>query len=81
MKIIKLINNERMTKTIAPNKACDETSSDVCTGSHTDFAECTIYSEDRCIKDYAGCTNNSFDYCGDNGDYFACHGSSELDFE
>ena len=71
-KIIKLINNERITTKIASAKACDATSEDHC---KYDYAMCTIGSYDLCVKDYAGCTNHSFDYCGNSGgeDYHACY--------
>ena len=60
-KIIKLINNERTNKILNASKACDTTSTDIC--SRIDKAECTVNSIDKCVKDYAGCFEHSSDAC------------------
>lgn len=60
-KIIKLINNERMSRKILANKACDTTSTDMCI--ELDYAQCIVNSYDVCIKDLAGCYYGSEDYC------------------
>ena len=82
-RIIKLINNERTNRTISAAKACDASSEDVCAMKNYDLAQCTISSFDLCVKDYAGCTNNSIDYCGgaEGQDYYACHTYNAKDFE
>lgn len=58
---VKLINDERTDRNIVSGKACDNTSTDICT--KTDYASCRLYSYDICEKDYAGCFNHSYDYC------------------
>lgn len=60
-KVIKLINDERVTLKQVSAKACDATSTDVCT--EIDNAYCIVNSYDVCTKDYAGCSNDSEDYC------------------
>ena len=74
-KIIKLINNERMNQKISSSKAvdfpCDSSSNDYC--SEVDNAICTVGSYDLCVKDYAGCTNHTTDYCASVYDYSACY--------
>ena len=80
LKYIKLINNERLSKKIGSNKACtyDDTSSK-CITDNTDFAVCTVYSNDICSKeDHAGCTNNSNDYC--TYDHAACYEAGSWDY-
>ena len=71
--ILKLINNERINRKIDSAKACDISSQDVCALENYDFAQCTVSSYDLCVKDLAGCTNNTVDYCGgsDGWDYTA----------
>lgn len=81
-KIIKLINNERINIKVRSAKAtydppCDSTSDDYC--SEVDNAICTIGSYDLCVKDYAGCTNHSTDYCATVYDYNACHTAGTTD--
>lgn len=86
IKVIKLINNERMSRKIVSAKAndiCgDATATDICIKNNYDLAHCTLSSYDLCVKDYAGCTNNSIDYCGGNNgeDYYACHTNNAEDY-
>ena len=68
-KLVKLINSERTDRNVVADKACDSTSTDMCT--ETDYASCIIHSYDICAKDYAGCFNYSYDYC-DNRDTAMC---------
>lgn len=73
-KIIKLINNERMNRSVKSIIACDSTSTDFC--QTIDAAVCTISSYDLCVKDYKGCTNNSTDYCASVRDITPCSDGS-----
>lgn len=58
---VKLINDERTDRNIVSGKACDNTSTDICT--KLDYASCTVHSYDICEKDHAGCYKYSYDYC------------------
>ena len=69
---IKLVNNERINSKIVASKACDTTSKDICTVHGYDFAECTVFSYDKCNKDYAACYNNGYDYCYNYRDTDVC---------
>lgn len=82
-RIIKLINNERTNRLLSATKACDASSTDVCAIESYDLAHCTLSSYDLCVKDYAGCTKNSIDYCGgaEGDDYYACHSYGAKDYE
>ena len=73
-KIVKLINGERVNRALTASKACDATSTDICAEKNYDYAHCTVYSTDLCVKDYAGCTEHTIDYCsGYQGrDFNAC---------
>lgn len=66
---VKLINDERTDRNIVSVKACDSTSTDMCT--ETDYASCTIHSYDICAKDYVSCHAYAYDYCA-NIDTTAC---------
>lgn len=93
-KIIKLINNERMNRKVSVRKACDATSTDICT--EYDCGVCTVSSTDICLKDiggtcvenahdycptrdYAGCANGAYDYCNAVSDVYACIGPGQID--
>ena len=80
-RVIKLINNERMDCKIASAKACSGAAIDICRIESYDFAECSVSATDVCVKDYAGCTSNAFDYCGgSNGyDYHMCYAPNSID--
>lgn len=68
-KVIKLINDERVSLKRASAKACDETSTDMCV--EIDLAYCIVNSYDVCLKDLASCSYDSKDYCA-NIDADAC---------
>lgn len=61
-KTIKLINNERTNVKVLAAKACESGSYDICE-TNIDNAKCSVESYDLCYKDYAACTNNSYDNC------------------
>lgn len=74
IKVIKLINNERVNANLVSSKACDTTSEDTC--YQLDNAMCTINSYDVCTKDLAACYNKGYDYCTPTvDDTDACIGS------
>lgn len=79
-KIVKLINNERMNRKITASKACesDPTATDIC--QKKDYADCTVYAFDACVKDHAGCTQYATDYCDPVRDLSACSGVNETDY-
>ncbi len=66
-KYVKLINDERTDINIASDKACDNTSIDVC--SKLDYASCTVYSYDVCGKDYDQCSYYLDDFCENRDAY------------
>ena len=80
IKVIKLINNERINRRIAAIKACDSSSTDICANVKYDFAQCTISSYDLCVKDYVGCTNNTVDYCGGSNGWDFSANCTEIDY-
>ena len=78
VKVLKLINNERINKKLVSAKACgDETAVDYCGNTEKDYADCSVYAYDECMKDYAGCTEGVTDIC--YLDYAACFGAGEED--
>jgi len=78
-RILKLINNERLTVKIKSSKACDSTSKDICTHLDSDGVGCTLYALDKCTKDYASCSQGADDTCGH--DWNACTGAGATDIE
>ncbi len=62
-KTINLINNERLNSKIVGTKACASGAYDFCEGSTHDFAQCTTYAYDVCVKDHAGCFAGAHDTC------------------
>ena len=80
-KVIKLINDERIDRRIASAKACVAPAIDICGKENYDFADCSVSATDVCVKDYAACTSNAFDYCGgaDGKDYHMCYAPNSYD--
>lgn len=76
IKFIKLINNERINKTVISSKACDYV--DMCITLANDHAACSGHSYDECRDaDYAACFGEGYDVC--HKDYAACSGSDSWD--
>ena len=75
LKILKLINNERINKKLISAKTCnDSTATDEC--SSLDYADCTLHAIDRCSKeDHGACSLYSLDICSLDTD--ACSGGME----
>ena len=75
IKIIKLINNERIDQKIISAKACEYpyAASDYCVSNAYDYAHCTTYAQDLCGKDYAACYDGADDICS-NIDTTVCNG-------
>ena len=88
-KLIKLINNERLSLSIKSKKAatpendiaqCKEDSVDIC--AYIDNAACSTYANDRCNKDYAGCMEGAWDVCtAVDKDIDLCFGAGVSDIE
>lgn len=78
-RLIKLINNERLATKISAAKACDSTSIDTCSVTGYDNADCTIYSLDKCGKDYAACYEGADDICKNIDNNAPCHGAGQDD--
>jgi len=84
-KVIKLINNERVKRSVMSAKASlypceDPTATDVCTVVNYDNAHCTVGATDLCTKDLAACTKYAVDYCDPGYDVHACIGSGNTDY-
>ena len=60
-RVIKLINNERLSTNIASVPTCDDTSINNC--ERLDLALCTVNSYDACGKDFYSCSADKTDYC------------------
>ena len=74
-KIIKLINNERMSAKIASISACSVGAIDIC--HQLDYAHCTTHAYDYCTKaDYGMCSNWEDDVCGID---YCTSGTSQID--
>jgi hypothetical protein len=80
--IIKLINNERVSKNILSAKAeslCASDSVDYCSKGY-DFAICSNFAYDYCGKDYSACYNGADDYCTNVDSDSPCNGAGQEDY-
>lgn len=78
-KIIKLINNERLSIRISSQKGCAIANSDICHVVNADKKACTTYAYDECGKDYSACSQGADDICTVYDSGISCSGPGSED--